>query len=123
MLIAGALLFVLGLGSGLLLALGSLHALPTPSGISLWLLFPGLTVAGYLLVAMASRITSLAPFTRFAGGTMLGTALVAAAGLVLSSATLVPPAASPLALWFVLVVSLFLGSAGLTAHRPVTGNA
>jgi hypothetical protein len=121
MLIAGALLIVLGLGSGLLLALGSLHALPALPGISLWLLYPGLTVAGYLLVALAARLTNLAVFTRFAGGSMLALALVAAAGLVLSSTAIVPQAESPLALWFVLGVGLLLGTAGLTAHRPIAG--
>jgi hypothetical protein len=123
LIVAGALLVVLGLGSGLILALGSLHALQALPGNSLWLLYPGLTVAGYLLVALATRTANLALFTRFAGGSMLALALVAAAGLVLSGAAMVPPAASPLALWFVLGVGLLLGTAGLTAHRPVTGPA
>ena len=119
--VAGAILVLLGLGSGLGLALGSLHALPAVPGLSLWVLYPALTAAGYLLVAVAVRTASLEPFTRLAGGATLSLALVAAAGLVLQGAAVVPPAASPSALWFVLGVGLLLGTAGLTAHRPVAG--
>jgi hypothetical protein len=123
LILTGALLILLGLGSGLFLALGSLHALPAIPGASLWLLFPVLTVGGYLLAAMAVGKANLAALTRVAGGAMLVLALVASAGLVLQSAAIVPPAASPLALWFVLGVGLILGTAGLTAHRPVAGPA
>ena len=123
MLIAGAFLLLLGLASGLFLCLGALGALHAAPGLSLWLLYPSLSIVGFLLVALASRTAHLGSLTRLASGAVLALALAAAAGLVLSSASLLPRADSPLALWVVLGVGLLLGSAGLVGQRPVSGRA
>ena len=66
MLIAGAFLLLLGLASGLFLFLGALGALPAAPGLSLWLLYPILSIVGFLLVALASRTAHLGSLTRLA---------------------------------------------------------
>jgi len=59
-LIAGTLFLVMGLISGLLLALAPLGFMPYQPGWVTWVLFPGLTILGYVFVLLASR-TSVVP--------------------------------------------------------------
>src|SRR5690349_9333650 len=111
MLVAGALFLVMGLVSGLLLVLAPLNVTPFQPSIMSWVLFPGLTVAGYLFVLVAAR-TSLVPLiSRIAGAVLLLLAVIATVGLFLVANSIVKSPPSTLVLWYVLGVGLVLGSA------------
>jgi hypothetical protein len=113
-LIAGIVFMVLGLLSGLLLVLAP-FGLGTPMpGMITWALFPLLSLIGYLLVAMASRVPAVLQVTRAAGAALLALALVAAVGLFAIGTSLIPESAGSGGLWFVLAVGLIIGTAGLT---------
>jgi len=120
--LAGVLLMVLGLGSGLFLVLGAAHVVPTPGWPSL-LLYPGLTIAGYLLAALATSQPGLPWLTRLAGGLNLALGLLAAAVLVLISLSVLHGPTPPAGLWLALVFGIMVGVAGLTAHRSPSGEA
>jgi len=112
-LIAGVVFMVLGLLSGLLVVLAPFGlGTPAPSTIT-WALFPLLTLIGYLLVAMASRVPAVLQVTRAASGGLLLLALGAAVGLFGVGTSLIPEAAGSDGLWFVLAVGLVVGTAGL----------
>jgi hypothetical protein len=113
-LIAGIVFMALGLLSGLLLVLAPFGVgTPMPSLVT-WALFPLLSLIGYLLVAMASRVPAVLQVTRAAGAALLALALVAAVGLFAVGTALIPESASSGGLWFVLAVGLIIGTAGLT---------
>jgi hypothetical protein len=122
MLVAGALFLVMGLVSGLLLVLAPLNVTPFQPSIMSWVLFPGLTVAGYLFVLVAAR-TSLVPLiSRIAGAVLLLLAGIATVGLFLVANSIVKSPPSTLVLWYVLGVGLVLGSAGVSLPRPEKPN-
>ncbi len=123
LLFAGALLLVLGIGSGLLLALAPLDLASIRGGMTPWVLFPALTVAGYLLLALPAKKEALPLISRIAGTLVLALGLFAAVGLVLISASVVTAAATPLSLWYVFAFGLVFGVAGLSAHRPISRRA
>src|SRR6266508_6095478 len=91
--IIGALLLILGLASGILLVLAPFGIGPAAPGVTTWILFPGFTVVGYILLAVAARIGVTALVSRIAGACLvllalgagvalfaLGNALIQAAG-------------------------------------------
>jgi hypothetical protein len=113
-LIAGLLFLVLGLLSGLMLVLAPFGlGAPMPSLIT-WALFPLLSLIGYLLVGMASRVPAVPIVTRAASAALLALALLAALGLFAVGTSLVRESAGSDGLWFVLAVGLIVGTAGLT---------
>ena len=116
--LAGALLLVLGVASGVFLALAPFGLVPVAPGLALWVLFPAFTGAGYLLLAFPSRPPALVALSRFAGGVLLTLAIVAAVGLFAAASETLHATRPTLALWYVLVIGLVLGVAGLSAHRP-----
>jgi hypothetical protein len=120
-LIAGALFLVMGLVSGLFLVLAPLGATPFQPGIVTWVLFPGLTILGYVFVLLASRTSIVSMISRATGGALLVLAVIATVGLFLMANSIVKSSASTLALWYVLGVGLVFGTAGLsfpTADKP-----
>jgi hypothetical protein len=120
-LIAGALFLVMGLVSGLFLVLAPLGATPFQPGIVTWVLFPGLTILGYVFVLLASRTSIVPMISRATGGALLVLAVIATVGLFLMANSIVKSSASTLALWYVLGVGLVFGTAGLslpTADKP-----
>jgi hypothetical protein len=120
-LIAGALFLVMGLASGLFLVLAPLGATPFQPGIVTWVLFPGLTILGYVFVLLASRTSIVPMISRATGGALLVLAVIATVGLFLMANSIVKSSASTLALWYVLGVGLVFGTAGLsfpTADKP-----
>jgi hypothetical protein len=83
--IAGAVFLVLGLASGLLLTLapfGIGAAQPQPVA---WVLFPLLTIGGYLLLAVAARGPAITRISRSAGAALLALAVAVAATVACSS--------------------------------------
>jgi hypothetical protein len=120
-LIAGALFLVMGLVSGLFLVLAPLGATPFQPAIVTWVLFPGLTILGYVFVLLASRTSIVPMISRATGGALLVLAVIATVGLFLMANSIVKSSASTLALWYVLGVGLVFGTAGLsfpTADKP-----
>jgi len=113
-LIAGTLFLVMGLVSGLFLVLAPLGATPFQPGIVTWVLFPGLTILGYVFVLLASRTAIVPMISRATGGALLVLAVVATVVQIKMANSIVKSSASTLALWYVLGVGLVFGTAGLS---------
>jgi hypothetical protein len=113
-LVAGGLFLIMGLISGLLLALAPLGVTPYQPGWVTWFLFPGLTVLGYTFVLLASRSSVVPIITRATGGALLLLAVVATVSIFLLANSMIRSDFSTLPLWYVLGVGLVLGTAGLS---------
>ena len=113
-LVAGGLFLIMGLISGLLLALAPLGVTPYQPGWVTWFLFPGLTVLGYTFVLLASRTSVVPIITRATGGALLLLAVVATVSIFLLANSMIRSDFSTLPLWYVLGVGLVLGTAGLS---------
>ena len=113
-LVAGGLFLVMGLISGLLLALAPLGVTPYQPGWVTWFLFPGLTVLGYTFVLLASRASVVPIITRATGGALLLLAVVATVSIFLLANSMIRSDFSTLPLWYVLGVGLVLGTAALS---------
>ena len=121
-LIAGGLFLVMGLISGLLLALAPLGITPFQPGWVTWVLFPGLSMLGYVFLLLASRSSVVPIITRATGGALLFLAIVATVSIFLLANSMIRSDFSTLPLWYVLGVGLVLGPAGLSfppgANKP-----
>jgi hypothetical protein len=115
--IAGAVFLVLGLASGLALTAAPFGLGPAQPQLVAWVLFPLLTIGGYLLLAVASRGPAVARISRSAGAALLVLAVAATVGLFLVGNALVAPTAGTVSLWYVLLIGLVLGTAGLSFRR------
>jgi hypothetical protein len=113
-LIAGGLFLVMGLISGLLLALAPLGITPFQPGWVTWILFPGLSMLGYVFLLLASRSSVVPIVTRATGGALLLLAIVATVSIFLLANSMIRSDFSTLPLWYVLGVGLVLGPAGLS---------
>ncbi len=102
--IVGGVLEVLGLLSGVILMLAPLGIGPATPGMITWLMFPCLTIAGYILLAMAAPGGPFAMLCRFAGGALLLLALAAIVALFLVANGLAGPADSLASLWYVTIM-------------------
>ena len=123
LLVAGAFLVALGLFSGVVLTLAPLGLAPWSPELVLWVLFPVFSVVGYLLFATAARTAQVRGFTFTVSCLLLLLALAAAAGMVLSAASVIKPVGSMLPLWYVLVVAGLLGSVGAaSSSRPAVSD-
>jgi hypothetical protein len=117
MMITGAVLLLLGLGSGLLLLLAPFGiGLGAPAALT-WAMFPACTLAGYLFIALAARAGTIVPVSRIAGGLLLAFALAAVVGLFLIANALVASSGGTLALWYVMAIGIVLGPLGLWFRR------
>jgi hypothetical protein len=123
LLVAGAFLVALGLFSGVVLTLAPLGLAPWSPELVLWVLFPVFSVVGYLLFATAARTAQVRGFTFTVSCLLLLLALAAAAGMVLSAASVIKPVGSMLPLWYVLVVAGLLGSLGAASSRPAVSDS
>ena len=121
--VAGLVLLVLGLVSGVILLLAPLGIGGAQAGLALWILFPVFTVTGYLLAALPARTPSLVMLTRGSGVVLILLALAAAVVLVLQAGSLVESTGSSLPLWYVLGIGLVLGSTGVATFRSGTPDA
>ena len=114
---AGALLLVLGLVSGLFLLLAPFGIGPAAPGVTTWILFPGFTVVGYILLAVAARIGVTALVSRIAGACLVLLALGAGVALFALGNALIQPAVDSVVLWYVLGLGLALGATGFAIGR------
>ena len=117
-LIAGALFLLMGLLSGLFLVLAPLGATPYHPGLITWILFPGLTILGYVFVLLPLRTSLVTIVSRATGGALLLLAIAATVGIFLVANSMIQSTTTTLPFWYVLGVGLVLGTAGLSF--PVT---
>lgn len=120
MMVCGGLLLLMGLLSGLLLT-GSPFGLGSENlGWVTWLLFPGFTLIGYAFLILPARTSQVVMITRICGGLLLLLATLAAGGLFVSATGVKPASGDTLVLWYVLVLGLILGPAGLAVQPEKT---
>ena len=116
----GGLLLVMGLLSGLLLT-GSPFGLGSENlGWVTWLLFPGFTLIGYAFLILPARTSQVVMITRICGGLLLLLATLGAVGLFVSATGLKPATGDTMVLWYVMVLGLLLGPAGLAVQPEKT---
>jgi hypothetical protein len=115
--IAGAVFLVLGLASGALLTAAPFGIGPAQPQLVTWVLFPLLTIGGYLLLAVAARGPAIAQISRSAGAALLALAVAATVGLFLVANSILAPSAATISLWYVLLIGVVLGTAGLSFRR------
>lgn len=108
----GLILLALGLLSGSALVLSTVGILAVTSGMTLWLMFPLLSIVGYVLMAMQAEPAQVRTVSVASSAVLLLLALASVVVLVLSSASLLPVPNSTASLWFVLLVGVALGSVG-----------
>ena len=114
--IAGGLLAALGILAGALLGASALGL--TAAGVSLWILFPLLTLVGWFLLVVSDVDPLRGTATRIVSMPLLLLALLAAVCLVGGGAGLlaIQGTAGTLALCYVLVVGGVLGATGTAAY-------
>jgi hypothetical protein len=114
--IAGGLLAALGILAGALLGASALGL--TAAGLSLWILFPLLTLVGWFLLVVSDVDPLRGTATRIVSMPLLLLALLAAVCLVGGGAGLlaIQGTAGTLALCYVLVVGGVLGATGTAAY-------
>jgi hypothetical protein len=115
--VVGALLLVLGLASGIFLVLAPFGIGPALPGASTWILFPGFTIVGYILLAASARMPIISAASRLAGALLLLLAFGAAAALFAIGNALFQPMADALGLWYVMGLGLLLGVTGFAIGR------
>lgn len=114
--LAGSLLAVLGLLSGLVLVGSPLGLGPAAPGFVIWLLFPLFTAIGFVLLVMGSKSGAAGiGATRGVAGALLLLALVAALALFARAAGMGAAQGGSLALWYVLVLAGAAGGFGTAA--------
>jgi hypothetical protein len=121
--IAGGLLAVLGLLAGALLAAAPFGLVATEPALSLWILFPLLTMVGWFMLVVSDLDPLRGTATRLVATPLLVLALLAAVGLVAAGAGLVAMhgASGMLSLCYVLVVGGVLGATGTAAYSRKAG--
>ena len=108
----GALLLILGLVSGIFLVLAPFSIGPTAPGVTTWILFPGFTIVGYILLAASARMAIISLASRLAGALLLLLAVGAAAALFAIGNALFQSTGDALGLWYVMGLGLVLGATG-----------
>ncbi len=116
LLIAGLFLLGLGLFSGAFLVLISLGLVGGSAGLTLWILFPAFTIAGYLMAAIPAEKTALPLLSRLTGALLVLLALASAAGLVLQASSVIESRGETFSLWYVLFLGIVLGVTGIASH-------
>jgi hypothetical protein len=119
----GLILLALGLLSGSALVLSTVGILAVTSGITLWLMFPLLSIVGYVMMAMQAEPAQVRTVSVTSSAVLLLLALASVVVLVLSAASLLPAPSSSASLWFVLVVGVALGSIGAATFGRASGDA
>jgi hypothetical protein len=119
--VIGGLLLTLGLVSGIFLVLAPFGAGPASPGVTTWILFPGFTIVGYILLAASARMPVIALASRLAGALLLLLAFGAAAALFAIGNALFHPSADALSLWYVMGLGLMFGVTGFAIGRAIAG--
>ena len=124
LLIAGAVLVVMGLFAGAVLVAAPLGLVAGAPDLTLWLLFPALSIAGFALFVIGARMAHIKGLSVAISSALLVLALASAGGLVLRAASMVHTESSTSSLWYVLIVAGILGSIGAaTQSRRVDTTA
>jgi hypothetical protein len=121
--IAGGLLAALGILAGALLAAAPFGLVAAAPGVSLWILFPLLTMVGWFMLVVSDLDPLRGTATRWVATPLLVLALLAAVGLVVGGAGLVTVQGMTgmLSLCYVLVVGGVLGATGTAAYSRKAG--
>jgi len=119
--VIGGLLLILGLASGIFLVLAPFGVGPASPGVTTWILFPGFTIVGYILLAASARMPVIALASRLAGALLLLLAFGAAAALFAIGNALFHPSADALSLWYVMGLGLVFGVTGFAIGRSIVG--
>jgi hypothetical protein len=122
-LLAGAVLVLMGLFSGAVLVAGPLGVDAGTPGIALWILFPLFTLVGYMLTVAGSSTSQVQSFSFGVSCALLVLAVVAAVALVLSAASMVPLKGNAMPLWYVFAIAGSVGSIGAASKRSVSRTA
>jgi len=117
--VIGALLLVFGLVSGIFLVLAPFGVGPAAPGVTTWILFPGFTIVGYILLAASARMPVISLVSRLAGALLLLLAFSAAAALFAIGNALYHPSADALSLWYVMGLGLVFGVTGFAIGRAI----
>lgn len=121
--IAGGLLAALGVLAGALLVAAPLGLVAVAPGLSLWILFPLLTLLGWFLLVVSDLDPLRGNATRFVAVPLFVIALLAVLGLVAAGAGLVAvngiTGTTPL--WYVAIVGGLLGAVGTAAYSRRAG--
>jgi hypothetical protein len=105
----GAVLEILGLLSGLILVLAPFGIGPATPGVITWIMFPTLTLAGYLVLGTASGQGRFSLLSKVAGGALLLLAVASVVALFLAANNLAGQSESHASLWYVAVIGFILG--------------
>ena len=116
LLIAGAVLVVMGLLAGALLVAAPLGIAGASGDFTLWLLFPLLGVAGFGLFVVGAKTAHIRGLSMVLSCALLLLAVVSAGGLMLHATSLLRTESSTLSLWYVLVVAGTLGGVGAASR-------
>jgi hypothetical protein len=121
--IAGGLLAALGVLAGALLVGAPLGLVAAAPGLSLWILFPVLTLLGWFMLVVSDLDPIRGNATRFVAIPLFVIALLAVLGLVAAGAGLVAVngLTGTMPLWYVAVVGGFLGALGTAAYSRKAG--
>lgn len=114
--VAGIVLLALGIISGLFLLLFPLGLTSGAPGITLWVLFPLFTILGYLMAAAPARDSMVPMLSRASGALLLLLALGSGVVLVMQAGGVLQPQNDTTSLWYVLVVGIVLGAAGVATR-------
>ena len=117
LLIIGVLVIALGLFSGYVLVAAPLGLAPWSPDLALWVLFPLLSIVGYILIAVGAKAAHMRGISFVASCVLLLLATASAAGLVLAAAAVIRAEGSTLSLWYVLAVAGVLGSVGVASYN------
>jgi len=121
LLITGMALLVLGLFSGVVLVLAPLGLTSWTADLTLWVLFPLFSIAGFALFVIGAKGTQIRGLSTVVSGLLLLLALASATGLVLSAAGVTPAVGNTWPLWYVLLVAGVLGAVGAASRRDPSG--
>lgn len=119
--VAGIVLLALGIVSGLFLLLFPLGLLSGAPGMALWILFPVFTIVGYLMAASPAKDSMVPVLSRASGAILLLLALAAGVVLVMQAGGVLQPRGDSTSLWYVLVVGIVLGAAGVATRGDAAG--
>ncbi len=115
LLVAGAVLMLLGLISGAGILASSIGMLSVTNDLTLWVMFPAGTFLGLLLAALGSRTHMVPVLMKLSGALMMLLALASITVLVLGSMGILTAPRTFAPLWYVFGVGLFAGASGFLA--------
>jgi hypothetical protein len=117
--IAGGILVVLGLLSGVLLVLAPLGVTGAEPGYITWGMFPVLSTLGYVFIATGASGATVAVLSRVMGGITLLLAVAAIVLLFTADNGLITLTSSTKPLWYALGLGIVFGAAGLSVGARV----